>query len=169
MNYFLSRNCYILLFVLFFFPTTLKANSLNDSISLKISRPEIIWAVFHPFKIHKALLISKETIVITDSIANSGLLVGYNGGKLDAFKHCLWSALLCQEIGKQAASALTKAHEKGNRIAYRRTKKPNLIIYSIMDAANNQVGIEIGSHKMNRLKTIFEVIDTLEKGKLLYI
>ena len=37
-----------------------------------------------------------------------------SGGQVDAFRHAYWMARLNEEIGKNAAKSLGKAHEKEN-------------------------------------------------------
>ncbi|MFN0728647.1 DUF6973 domain-containing protein [Polaribacter gochangensis] len=112
----------------------------------KLSCAEKTWVVFHPFKAQKALKVSEETQRVSDSIAKTPLLDGdKSGGQVDAFRHAYWMARLRQEIGKNAALTLGKAHEKSN---YQQYKKNQLEdgetpdkISSEMDVFNNAVGV----------------------------
>lgn len=70
------------------------------------------------------------------------------GGKLDAFRHGYWMALLGQELRPRKARSLGKAYERGN---YKQWKRGELedgsiqdSISSAMDHLNNEVGIRIG-------------------------
>ncbi|WP_347172797.1 DUF6973 domain-containing protein [Polaribacter uvawellassae] len=112
----------------------------------KLSCVEKTWVVFHPFKAKKAFNISEEARRITDSVAKTSLLDGdKSGGQVDAFRHAYWMARLRQEIGKNAALKLGKAHEKSN---YQQYKKHQLEdgenpdeVSSEMDLFNNAVGV----------------------------
>jgi len=139
----------------------------------KVSKPEKTWAIFHPFKTKKAFLISKEAILITDSIAKEDVIGNdINGGQLDAFKHSFWMARSTQLIGKNAALSLGKAHEKGNYKSYKKQQledglypdKPS----SDMDLFNNSVGIRIGQlHKKTSKKFIIEqLLNQIQQGKM---
>ncbi len=89
----------------------------------KLSRPIKTWVIFHPFKTKRALAISNETNQVTDSISKTLLLDGDRiGGQVDAFRHAYWMARLRQEIGKQSARSLGKAHEKDNYLTYKKVK-----------------------------------------------
>jgi hypothetical protein len=112
----------------------------------KLSCAEKTWVIFHPFKAKKAFKISKEAQRVSDSIAKTPLLDGdKSSGQVDAFRHAYWMARLHQEIGKNAALKLGKAHEKSN---YQQYKKGQLEygevpdkISSKMDLFNNAVGV----------------------------
>ncbi|WKD85327.1 hypothetical protein KCTC32516_00667 [Polaribacter huanghezhanensis] len=112
----------------------------------KLSCAEKTWIIFHPFKAKKAFKISKEAQRVSDSIAKTPLLDGdKRSGQVDAFRHAYWMARLHQEIGKNAALKLGKAHEKSN---YQQYKKGQLEygevpdkISSEMDLFNNTVGV----------------------------
>jgi len=112
----------------------------------KLSCPEKTWVIFHVFKAKKAFNISKEAQRVTDSVAKTPLLDGdKNGGQVDAFKHAYWMARMHQEIGKNAALKLGKAHEKSNYQQYKKRlledgENPDKVS-SEMDLFNNAVGI----------------------------
>jgi hypothetical protein len=115
----------------------------------KLSTPEKCWVIFHPFKAGRALKITREALRVTDSIKKAGDLDNdINGGKADAFKHSYWLARLTQEIGKNAALKLGRAHEKGNYQSYKKVKKEDGFLpdkpSSDMDLFNNKRGAEIG-------------------------
>lgn len=70
------------------------------------------------------------------------------GGKLDAFRHGYWMALLAQHLRPAKARSLGRAYERSN---YRQWQSRQLedggiqdSISSIMDLRNNEVGIQIG-------------------------
>ena len=87
----------------------------------KLSCAEKTWVVFHVFKAKKAFEVSKEAQRVADSVAKTPLLDGdKNGGQVDAFRHAYWMARLHQEIGKNAALKLSKAHEKSNYQQYKK-------------------------------------------------
>jgi len=56
-------------------------------------------------------------------------------GRGDAFRHCIWSAMLCREIGFVGALRYTTAHE---------TFEANPPAEKAMDLHNNAVGLQIG-------------------------
>ena len=131
---------------------------------LDISRPEVFWALSHPFKIRKALYISKIALLITDSIEADSNLKDKSGGQLDAFKHGLWMALLTQEIGRKAALKLGNAHEKANYLNYKRGRPYSSHKHSVMDSLNNLTGTEFGKKYKNRKKLISEIIKGIKIG-----
>jgi len=90
----------------------------------KLSSAKKIWIIFHPFKAKKAQRISKEAYRVADSIKKSPVLDGDGaGGQVDAFRHAFWMASLRQEIGKNAARSLGKAHERENYQTYKKRKR----------------------------------------------
>ncbi|WP_369048232.1 hypothetical protein [Tenacibaculum sp. UWU-22] len=131
------------------------------------------WVIFHPFKTKKALIISNEANRVSDSIAKTSLLDGdKNGGQVDAFRHAYWMARLRQEIGKNAAQSLGKAHEKDN---YRTFKKKRLEegtipdkISSDMDLYNNEQGLKltVKGSKSPKKGLIFKVINSILGGNM---
>ena len=69
-----------------------------------LSSPEKWWVIWHPFKAKNALEASLQTLRVTDSILNLGVVgTDISGGRLDAFKHAYWMALLSRRIGEKAA------------------------------------------------------------------
>ena len=112
----------------------------------KLSCAEKTWVVFHVFKAKKAFEVPKEAQRVADSVAKTSLLDGdKNGGQVDAFRHAYWMARLHQEIGKNAALKLGKAHEKSNYQQYKKQQLENGEIpdkiSSEMDLFNNSIGV----------------------------
>ena len=113
--------------------------------------PEKMWIVTHPFVAVKAWKISKEARLISNGAINDSDLDGdYNGGQVDAFRHTLWMAMLSQKIKSKKVRKLGEAHEKGNKIDFRKKKLeegslPDSVACE-MDLRNNQVGINIGKN-----------------------
>ena len=140
----------------------------------QVSRPEKCWAVCHPFIVKKTIRLSKESLTVTDSIKNSGALDGdISGGRVDAFKHSYWMALLVQNIRWRAAWKLGKAHEKGNYLSYKKALKTGKSnshdkVSSDMDMWNNRVGISIGrNNRYTDIKLLQQIIiDSIQTGKM---
>lgn len=138
-----------------------------------LSRPEKSWVIWHPCKAKTAMDISLEAIRVTDSLDRDGI-IGHdrNGGKLDAFKHSYWMAVMSRQIGEKSALKLGKAHEKGNYETFKNGKledgflpdKPS----SDMDLFNNKMGVEISKNKSDMTETelITVLIDAIENGEL---
>ena len=151
---------------------SLNAQSAESRFS-KLSGPEKWWVIWHPLKAKRALNISLEVLRVTDSISKAGS-IGHdiNGGKLDAFKHSYWMALMSMEIGETAALKLGKAHEKGNYETFKKGKledgflpdKPS----SDMDLFNNQMGAELSRNKiqLTNLQLMNALIEMIESGEL---
>ena len=132
---------------------------------IKLSRPELFWVMGHPFKARKALKISKIALHITDSLEKNGSLNGRSGGRLDAFKHGIWMALLTQEIGKKAALKLGMAHEKANYLNFIKGRPYSSHKHTVMDSLNNLEGAEIGIKFQNKNDAIKAVIKAVKSGK----
>ncbi len=114
-----------------------------------IHRSEVWWIMTHPFIAKRSWKISEKVVHIANAhIKDPDLDGDYNGGQVDAFRHCLWMCLLVQKISPKAALKLGKAHEKGNYRDYKRKRfedgsLPDSVS-SQMDMKNNRVGIDIG-------------------------
>ncbi|TDQ28615.1 DUF6973 domain-containing protein [Tenacibaculum caenipelagi] len=161
-----------LFFCLLFFTLSLKAQS-NWQEFKKLSSPKKTWVLLHPFKAKKALIVSREASRISDSIRASSLLDGdFYGGKVDAFRHAFWMTLLQQEIGKNAAHSLGKAHEKENYQTYKKRKLEDGVvpdqISSEMDLFNNEIGLSLSEKggKLPKNGLVYRVINTIHQGKL---
>ena len=138
-----------------------------------LSGPEKWWVIGHPFKVKKALSISLRTIQVRDSIKGSGIIGSDdNGGKLDAFKHTLWMAVLTQKIGSKSALKLGKAHEKGNYKSYLKGDPEDGVLpdkaASDMDLFNNEQGMRIASSnpEATEIQLISIILDELRTGSL---
>lgn len=161
-----------LLIVSFFFSSFIFAQS-NWKKFKKLSPSKRMWVLFHPFKAKKAQIISEEAYRIADSIKNSPLLDGdASGGQVDAFRHAFWMASLRQEIGKNAARSLGKAHEKENYRTYKKNKLEDGIvpdkIATTMDLFNNEAGLTLSRKNTKAAKNglIYKVINAIHSGKL---
>ncbi len=61
----------------------------------KLSDPEKYWVVTHPFIAKRTLGISILAVTVSEKIQKENILdQEINGGKLDAFRHAYWMALL---------------------------------------------------------------------------
>lgn len=142
----------------------------------KLSCPEKVWVVAHPFVAKKAFHITQDVQKIVDSIKQLKTIgVDNNGGKLDAFKHAYWMASLSSKIGKRKARKLGIAHEKGNFLQYKKHKLEDSIVpdsvSSEMDKKNNEVGISLLDNRKKTPPRIIqnEVLTALKDGKLYII
>ena len=134
----------IIILIVMAFPVKDYAQNLKN-----LHKPEFWWLVSHPFIAKKTWQISKQARDIANSHINDVELDGdYNGGMVDAFRHTLWMSLLVQEIKPKAAYKLGVAHEKGNKIDFKKkileeNKLPDSTSCE-MDLRNNNIGIDIG-------------------------
>ncbi len=143
----------------------------------KLSSPEKMWVLSHPFAAKKALAVTQRARFVTDSLFKNGILKDGNGGQLDAFRHSYWMASLVQKISARKAEKLGKAHEKGN---YQGWKKGILedsmradSMLCVMDLQNNATGIKLGIEYANdsthtkSLETI--ILQNVKSGKMVII
>lgn len=165
-----NRFCYIL--IILFFPFNISAQS-GYSEFKKLSTPEKYWVLIHPFKAKKAFRITREVLADTDSLKKSNIIGGdNNGGKLDAFKHAYWMACLSTRIGSKRSEKLGIAHEKGNKIQYKKHKLEDAIlpdsISSVMDMNNNCRGIYLLKNYKNIPFPEIQkkILNALAEGKL---
>lgn len=139
----------------------------------KLSLPEKRWVVFHPFIAAKAWKITEVAQNEAQSLIADTVLDGdANGGKVDAFRHAYWMALLCRDINWRKARRLGIAHEKGNKRAFKKGMKedgglPDQAACE-MDIYNNESGIklwkqhrEAGAEEMREL-----LIQAVLSGKM---
>ena len=124
---------------------------------ISISFREALWAITHPFIAPKVHKITKEALKTTKKIGEENILSDVNGGKLDAFKHAYWMALLSQEIKESKARRLGEIHEYVNYISYKRGKSNQDSLASAMDLLNNEAGINIG--KNNKFTSTNQLIN----------
>ena len=138
-----------------------------------LSSPEKCWVIFHPFKAKRAYRLSLEAKHVSDSISKTNLLdKDGNGGQVDAFRHAYWMATLAQEIGKNSAKSLGKAHERGNHKQFKKGKledgtvpdKPS----SDMDLFNNDFGITLykNNKKASKEQFITLLVQHIQNGNL---
>lgn len=139
----------------------------------KLSRPEKLWVFTHPFKAKKAFLITKDVIIDVDSIKKTKTIgIDNNGGRLDAFKHAYWMASLANTIGARRAKKLGVAHEKGNKIQFKKHQLEDRLlpdsISTVMDLHNNKIGIQSMKNKKCIPKKEIQnlILDALNQGQL---
>jgi hypothetical protein len=135
----------------------LKETNIKKFINLHC--PEKIWVICHPFVVSKTLKITNKALQLTQEITKDPDLDGdISGGQVDAFRHGIWMALLTRNIGYKKAISLGKAHEKANKIDYKKSKLEEGALPDSasceMDLRNNRIGAKIG--------TKFSVIDENE-------
>lgn len=112
--------------------------------------PEKWWVVKHPFVAKKAWLLTQQARTAADSMKHDPRLDGdENGGRVDAFRHAYWMALLAKEIGHKKAYSLGVAHEKGNQIDFEKKlleegSLPDSIAGE-MDRRNNLAGLKVAA------------------------
>jgi len=156
---------FTLIIMVSIFPKELAAKSKSQ---IKVSGPELAWALAHPFIAIKAKAISKRAITVTDSIEKLGLLKDRSGGQLDAFKHAFWMALLSQEFKSRKIYKLGLAHEKYNFKQSKKGKGGGDQAASEMDLWNNKVGIDIGyvNRNISEDSLISIVINEIKRGAM---
>lgn len=144
--------CSILLFTI---PISSKAqnNGLFKSF-FKLSFPEKIWAITHPFIAKKAWKITKNAIAVTKEIEKDTTLDrDTDGGQVDAFRHTYWMASLAQKINSRKVRKLGLVHEKANYINFKKNQKEDNSLPDAanrdMDLQNNDYGIYIGNNNKN--------------------
>lgn len=115
----------------------------------RVTRPEIIWALTHPFIALKAIKLTKISLGISESMRADTTLDGqWVGGQLDAFRHAYWMAMLAQKIKPRKVIKLGNAHEKANRLDFKKgrleeTAVPDSV-NGAMDYFNNARGVQLG-------------------------
>ena len=130
---------------------------------LDIHYPEQIWVLFHPFVAKEALAIAHNARAVSTEMRNDPDLDGdYSGGQVDAFRHAYWMATLGAAIGERKARWLGKAHEKGNKIDFAKSKLEEGALpdfkMSEMDLANNEVGLRLARQHKNYNDEQFKVL-----------
>ena len=137
--------------------------------TLRLSRPEKLWVLSHPFIATKTRRITQNVILVVNEIKKDTVLDGdESGGQVDAFRHIYWMTLLAQKIKPKKALKLGIAHEKGNKIMFEKMKMeegslPDSIS-CVMDIENDKIGVEIGKNN-KELKE--KELQTLIKNKIL--
>lgn len=145
----------------------------TNAFAQKISYPEKWWAITHPFIAVKAFKITKQVLVDLDSVKKEKIIgEDLSGGALDAFKHSYWMASLTNKINSKRALKLGIAHEKGNKMQFKKHQLEDFIlpdsISSVMDLHNNIAGASIITAKKNYSKKEIQqlILELLKEGKL---
>jgi hypothetical protein len=141
-------NTYMLLFTVF----ALSAQPLFAQKKVaprRVSCPEIMWAVTHPFVALKAIRLTKISLGISESMRADTTLDGvWIGGQLDAFRHAYWMAMLAQKIKPKKVIKLGHAHEKANLLDYKKGRLEETAVpdssNGAMDCFNNARGVMLG-------------------------
>lgn len=126
----------------------------------RVSCPEMIWAVTHPFVALKAIKLTKISLGISESLRADTTLDGvWIGGQLDAFRHAYWMAMLAQKIKPKKVIKLGNAHEKANIIDHKKGRLEEEAVpdssNGAMDYFNNARGVMLGCE--NRSASIEEL------------
>lgn len=138
----------------------------------RVMRHQRWWAFFHPFSAPAAHKLTKNVLETVRKLDSAGTLGhGSNGGNLDAFKHTLWMAVLVSRLKPKVALKLGIAHEKDNKISFRKFES-NLLnghdsMGTVMDLWNNMLGAEIGTlHPTQDMETnVFNVLESIQQGR----
>lgn len=140
--------------------------------NMSIGWAEKCWALSHPFKIKDAYRITFEVKSICDSLAYNHGITGNAGGKLDAFRHTYWMALLRQFMSRNACLKLGIAHEKTNykqfvKLDRMDENRPDST-FCVMDLHNNKQGVFIGEQLKGRSKSDIteSIVEAYNSGKL---
>jgi hypothetical protein len=137
----------------------------------KLSKPEKIWVLKHPFVAYKAFTTTQKVVLtLKDNSLITRLDSFSNGGKLDAFRHIYWMASLTKKIGQRKALQLGNAHEKGNYLQFKNGTIEDGILpdyaSSKMDSLNNIIGATIGFfwRKSGTLENVEEIVKYINNG-----
>jgi hypothetical protein len=114
----------------------------------KLSKNQKKWVRKHPFAALKVKKINQRTDVVYAYVKSKNLLDSFeNGGKLDAYRHIYYMAMLAQKINPGKLRSLGEAHEEDNYLDYLKGKyengEPPDSLSCVMDIFNNSVGIEL--------------------------
>jgi hypothetical protein len=137
----------------------------------KVSLPEALWAIRHPFVANKAFKTSKIALTKADSIIRADSISKLSDGKADALTHCIWMAMLCREIDSTKAIKLGIAHEKGNYKQFKKGSYRHDSTATLMDLSNNQNGISVArlTQNMPLDSTLAYAVLFLQSNRLYYI
>ncbi len=143
-----TNKFYLLLLSFFFLPIFSFGQSTGLKLFFSLRWPEKWWVITHPCSVRSVYQISKETQQRKERWKIANLLDGdENGGQLDAMRHVYWMARLGQEIPIKAARKLGKAHERSNKIHFKKHKQQFFLANdeksSEMDLLNNEVGLQL--------------------------
>lgn len=125
----------------------------------KISRPEKLWSVAHPFKAKKVYRCGLRAKHVTDSLRRAGVMTDADGGQLDAFRHAYWMALMITEgLPERSVRTVGEKHEKGNYLGFRKGELEDSSradsMATVMDLRNNEKGIETGKQFITGNKSL---------------
>ena len=133
---------------------------------------EKLWVFCHPFSAFKAKRITLEVKNTVDSVAAQKVWPKIeSGGIKDAFRHGLWMAMLSSRIGYRKAIWLGKAHEKKNKIDFKKSKLEEGALPDLrsvqMDLYNNKVAGELGKvcKKCSSADLVILVLEKIEGGE----
>jgi hypothetical protein len=165
----------LLLFGLLLLPQLLTAQS-NFRRFFRLSGPEKCWTLTHPFKAGKAFRLTTEVRHLIDSLQQQAYPDSFShGGKLDAFRHAYWMAILTRNIGHRAARKLGNAHEKGNYKLFRKNIGEDGVVQDssavVMDLHNNQIGIQYAITHPDATPSSLQqlLLNALSNGELLIL
>jgi hypothetical protein len=131
----------------------------------------------HPFAALKVRKINRKTAVVYAYVKSRNLLDSFeNGGKLDAYRHIYYMAMLAQKIDHKKLMALGEAHEADNYLDYLKGKNeegelPDSLS-SVMDIINNGVGIDLvkkTDEKLSPEALSDKCIEAIQTGQAWYI
>ncbi len=148
-----NYHIFMMIFMIFTPMISISQNSAVNKFA-KLHFAEKIWVMTHPFVAKKASVISLRAYKLAENmISDTDLDSDASGGQVDAFRHTLWMAMLTIEIGAWKSRRLGIAHEKGNKVDFRKKtlEEGNLPCYISckMDLTNNELGIKIGKEYKN--------------------
>ena len=173
MFHFVQHDKQKLTLLFFLFSFSLSAQESNFKKFQKLSCPEKRWVFFHPFIAKKCFKLTQIARKEADSLKYDNLLdKDWNGGQVDAFRHSYWMALLAQKVKVKKAYKLGVAHEKGNKIDWKKGRlEDEFLADSVaceMDLANNNVGLAIGCNYKNLSNQDLKhfIIQEIKKGKM---
>lgn len=162
-----------LLIIAFTLLTQLSPAQSNFRRFFRLSGPEKCWTLTHPFKAGKAYKLTAHVRQLIDSLQQQAYPDSFShGGKLDAFRHAYWMAILTQGIGHRASRKLGNAHEKGNYKQFRKNIGEDGIVQDssavIMDLHNNKTGIQYALENPDATPTTLQdlLLRALHNGEL---
>ena len=164
----------LLLLSIIFLSDKSEAQSSAFSSFWKLSYPEKWWVFTHPFVASGAFKITTEARKESDSLmAILALDSDPYGGQIDAFRHAYWMARLAQTMKWKKAIRLGKAHEKANKISFKKNRfdEEGLLPDSVsttMDLFNNEVGVAIGCNFkfVSKQQIRDKVIQEIKSGRM---
>lgn len=144
---YIFRTRIIMVFVLFFISPSLFGQKKVSP--RRVTRPEMVWALTHPFVAMKALKLTRIALGTAEAMRGDTILDNcWVGGQLDAFRHSYWMAMCAQKIKPRKVIGLGNAHEKGNWLDYKKGRLEEDAVpdsvNSAMDYYNNARGVQLG-------------------------